>query len=236
MSSRAEGRDDAVGRQASSVSRGNRRQLEFLRDIYEVSAACSTKSYIWGGLTIDIMEGRFLREHGGMDVFTLNLLELKDDLSELYVDRGYQTEFLPEWHMLQIRRDGHSGSFNCLEIDHGVAMWRHIGEHGTVYFPASWLEDVPRRFYDVMVHISGVEFEYSIKSNVRLLSPEWQLRPKDREAREYLEGVLQERRVEEEDVLKHIWSHNPFWVRKGYQEYAMPVVAWPLLPRGVEVS
>ena len=40
------------------------------------------------------MEGRFLREHGGMDVFTLSLLELKDDLAKLYAERGHETEFL----------------------------------------------------------------------------------------------------------------------------------------------
>lgn len=213
-----------------SISKGNRRQLEFLRDIYEVSASCSTKTYIWGGLTIDIFEGRFLREHGAVDAFTADLLERMGELTRLYEERGYRTEFRDEWHMFEVWKDDFHAGFNRLETDHGIAMWRHIGEHGTVYFPSAWLDDVPRAFYDVQVYTSGIQFEYAIKTNVRLLSPEWQPRQKDIEAAQYLARALQDQGLDEEDVLRHIWSYSPYWTRKGYEEYAMPSVAWTLLP------
>ena len=214
-----------------SISEHNRCQLDLLRDIYEVSTACATKSYIWGGLTIDILEGRYLRKHGGIDAFTTNLLEVLDELAVLYEKRGYRTEFLDAFHMLEIRKGDHHASFNRLETDGEVAMWRHIGEQGTVYFPFRWLDDAPRAFYDASVYTSGVKFEFAIKTNVRLLSPEWQLREKDRDAVQYLERIIKKEGISTEDIYKCIWSYNPYWIKKGYEEYAMPMVAWPLLPR-----
>ncbi len=76
-----------------SISVGNQHYLAFLRDIYEVSNACSTTTYIWGGFTIDILEGRFLRDHGDLDGFTLNLLDVLQDMTELYEARGYAATF-----------------------------------------------------------------------------------------------------------------------------------------------
>ena len=203
-----------------------------MNDIYEVSTACSTKTWIWGGLTIDIFEGRFLREHGAVDAFTEDLLELKGALAELYRERGYGTEFLDEWHMFKISKDNFHAGFNRLESDHGVAMWRHIGEHGTVYFPYQWLDAVPRRFYDVQVYTSGIQFESAIKTNVRLLSPEWKPRDKDKDAAGYLSEAIAKQGLVPQDILSHIWSYNPFWMRRGYAEYAMPSVAWPRAPHG----
>ena len=55
---------------------------------------------------------------------------------------------------------------------------------------------------------------------------------KDREAAQYLARAIRSQGLNEEDVLKHIWSYNPYWTRKGYEEYAMPSVAWTLLPQG----
>lgn len=213
-----------------SISETNQRRLEFLKDIYEVSTACSTRSYIWGGLTIDIFEGKFLREHGDIDAFTANLLDLLDELIAHYEKRGYRTKFIEEYHMFEIWKDDLHASFNRLETASGVAMWRHIGEHGTVYFPYSWLDDTPRDFYETKVYTSGVEFEYAIKSHVGLLSPVWKPREKDRNAVQYLERVIERDGLSVEEILKNIWSFNPFWVEKGYAEFAMPRIAWPLSP------
>ncbi len=75
------------------VSARNRGYLMFLRDIGEVAAACGTRTYIWGGFTIDILEGRFVREHHDLDGFTLNLLDVLPEMTALYAARGYATEF-----------------------------------------------------------------------------------------------------------------------------------------------
>ena len=45
-----------------TLSPHNQHYLTFLKDIYEVSKACATVTYIWGGFTIDILEGRFLMD------------------------------------------------------------------------------------------------------------------------------------------------------------------------------
>ncbi|NLG51938.1 MAG: hypothetical protein GX552_17670, partial [Chloroflexi bacterium] len=71
------------------LSPSNRVQLALLRDIYEVSHLCGTRTYIWAGLVRDIVSGHFLRDHGDVDGFTLNLWQLRDDLETLYRQRGY---------------------------------------------------------------------------------------------------------------------------------------------------
>jgi len=50
-----------------TLSSHNQHYLTFLKDIYEVSNACATVTYIWGGFTIDILEGRFLRKHHDLE-------------------------------------------------------------------------------------------------------------------------------------------------------------------------
>lgn len=128
------------------LSANNQHYLKFLRDIYEVSLACSTTTYIWGGFTVDIIEGRFLREHHDLDGFTLNLLDVLPDMTALYKSRGYDVGFNEEFDMLGIARDGLRAAFNRLETDGAMMMWRHIGNDGTVYFPPNWLDDTPRDF------------------------------------------------------------------------------------------
>jgi hypothetical protein len=68
-----------------------------------------------------------------------------------------------------------------------------------------------------------VQFEYAIKACVRLLSPEWQLRDKDRAALRFLEAELDRRGLDRRRILSEIWSETPYWVEKGYPEYAHPV-------------
>ncbi len=58
-------------------------QLALLKDIYEVSELCSTRTYIWAGLVRDVITGKFLRGHGDVDGFTLNLWDLKDKMADL---------------------------------------------------------------------------------------------------------------------------------------------------------
>ncbi len=95
-------------------------------------------------------------------------------------------------------------------------------------FPAEWLDDTPRTFYDTSAYTSGIRFEYAIKSRPRLFSPEWDIREKDDTALRYLKEMMEKEGIYPEDIYKHIWSYNPYWSDMGYEEYDMPVVVGPL--------
>ena len=69
-----------------------------------------------------------------------------DLLIEEYCKLGYTTEYNQYVKMLIIRKDGLHAAFNQLDVDRKVAMWRHIGDHGTVFFPAEWLDSEPQQF------------------------------------------------------------------------------------------
>ena len=214
-----------------SLSPQQSAQLALLRDIFEVSALCDTRTYIWAGLVRDVLSGAFLREHGDVDGFTRSLWEKRQELAAHYEQRGCRVSYLEGVQMMRIDRDGVHAAFNRLDIDGDTAIWRHIGEQGAVYFPQRWLPVEPILFYDAQVYPSGVAFEYCIKSHPELLSPLWKGRAKDVEAIAWLEGMLVEQHLGREEALQQVWSYNPFWVKKGYPEYAMPTVARPLAPR-----
>jgi len=215
--------------EGENISGSNLCYLEMMRDIYEVSAACSTKTYIWGGFVIDIFEGKFLREHGDLDGFVENMMTVLKKLIFEYRNRGYHTEFRKDINMLIIRKGNQHAAFNSLDIDSTVAMWRHIGDQGTVYFPYSWLDNSPRSFYNVKVYTSGLYFEYGFRKIVHLLNPEWKEREKDRAAKEYLENRIKAEGIDSKTILKSIWSYNPFWIKKGYNPFDKPTLVWPTL-------
>ena len=77
-----------------NLSETNECYLAFVRDICEVSEVCGTTTYLWGGVSIDVMEGRFVRDHGDVDGFTLDLLGWRDDLAALYEERGDTSDAL----------------------------------------------------------------------------------------------------------------------------------------------
>ncbi len=85
-----------------SVSENNRAYLEILGDIYEVSQECSTVTYMWGGIAVDVLKGRFMREHHDIDGFCLNLLECLTDLETHYRSRGYVSTFDRDFQILRI--------------------------------------------------------------------------------------------------------------------------------------
>jgi hypothetical protein len=195
------------------LSPGQIYQLQILQDIYDISTACSTKTYVWGGFVMDIMEGRFLREHHDIDCFTLNLLDVKEKVDNLFVSKGYHTQYIHDIDMYQIKINGCGTAFNRLEVEKETAMWRHIGNEGTLFFPVRWLKDTPVLFYGVPIFISGPEFEYAIKARVELLSPEWQLRGIDESSREYYLKALEQRGISPEEVLEQVRSDNPYWIK-----------------------
>jgi hypothetical protein len=211
-------------------STNNRRYLTFLEDICAVSLACKTRTYIWGGFTLDIFEGRFLREHHDLDGFTFNLLELLPELTNQFEQAGYTTTFREDIHMLVIEREGLHAAFNRLDIDGEIAMWRHIGDEGTVYFPVNWLDAAPRDFYSTQVYSAGLQLDYALKTNIRMTHATWELREKDCAAIAQLEEALAARALDPEQFLREVWSYNPFWAKRGYSAYSMPAVARPLYP------
>lgn len=213
------------------VSEKNQQYLRMLEDIFQVSQAVGTKTFLWGGMALDVWEGQFLREHGDLDGFTENLVEHLDSLMEEYRRQGYDVQYMHEFSMLQISRGLVHASFNPLKIDGKTAQWKHIGEDGSVYFPAQWLDAVPRPFCGVSVYTAGIRFEYAIKTKISMLHPQWQLREKDRIAINRMKEMLQAQSIAEEDIYPWIWSYNPYWYKLGYDEFFRPTVAYPIQPK-----
>ena len=112
--------------------------LQLLQDIHDVSTSLATRTYIWGGMVPDILRGEFLRPHHDVDGFTLNLLDVKTEMAERFSAKGYATTYLDEYDMLRIEKGDLHAALNRLEMDGDTAMWRHVGDQGTVYFPAVW--------------------------------------------------------------------------------------------------
>lgn len=206
----------------------NQHILEFLSDITEVSYACGTTSYIWGGLTVDLHQGYFLRNHHDIDAFTLNLLDIRDEMMHLFQLRGYTTEFIERFDILVIRRSGLHAAFNRLEVVGQLAMWRHIGNEGTVYFPTSWLDQHTRLFNGVSVYSAGIKLDYVFKTNIRMFNAQWCLREQDQMAIGQIEAILQSEHIIPALFLQQIWSYNPFWVKLGYPEYAIPMLPYTI--------
>lgn len=209
------------------ISPRNRIFLQMIRDIWVVSETCSTRTYLWGGFAADIFEGRLLRDHGDLDGFVFNMMAIKDRLIIEYRSRGYEVRFDDKFNMLIIEKNGVHGAFNPLDVDGEVAMWRHIGDKGTVYFPYRWLDGAPRRFYDADVYTSGLRFEYGFRKIVPRLNPQWKQRDKDREALHYLSEKIRGEGIDPGSILSRMWSYNPFWTHYGYDPFDEPVLVVP---------
>jgi len=212
----------------SDISISNQNYLEIMKDIYDISNICETKTYIWGGFVIDILEEIFLREHGDLDGFIENMTDKLDNIILAYKSKGYEIKYFKDIQMLEVKKGDLHASFNCLDTDGDIAMWRHIGNEGTVYFPLKWLDDKPREFYNIKVYTSGFRFEYAIKTKVEMLTPIWKLREKDISAIKYYQETLKVENISPDDIYKWIWSYNPYWYKRGYSEFFRPTIAYPL--------
>jgi len=152
-------------------------------------------SYIWGGLSIDIYKGRFLRSHSDIDYLVLDLQRLAQDFAELLFSEGWDVKAILNDHLLIAGKDNIKLHLGNIEID-DVVNWRHNGDNGTITFPVGWLREYPIDFYDVQVHVVEPEFSYVIKSLPSLMNPEWVSRGKDQTEIKILEGLLVQRDVE----------------------------------------
>ena len=202
----------------------NQQYLDTLQDIYTVSSSLGLKTFIWGGFAVDILHGSFTREHGDLDGFTENLVENIDALKHQYESLGYSIKYyLEEFWMLSIEKGKIHATFNSVRNIDGIAHWHHAGPRGTVFFPYEWLDDTPALFYGVPVYTFGINMAYILKTNVRLISPEWQPREKDKADIAILEQILSARGISKDEITKKVWSHNPYWYAKGYEEYFLPI-------------
>ena len=61
-----------------------------------------------------------------------------------------------------------------------------------------------------------------------MLHPEWQLKEKDQNAVNYMEEKLKAEKILKEDIYNWFWSYNPYWYKKGYDEFFRPTIAYPM--------
>lgn len=202
----------------------NQEYLKMMEDIYHVSESVGLKSFIWGGFAADILQGEFTREHGDLDCFTENLPENIEELRCQYEAQGYSVSYMEEFWMLQIEKNGMHVSFNSVKNMGGIAHWYHIGPHGTVFFPYDWLDLKPRLFYGIPVYTIGEKLAYVLKTSARLMNPEWKTREKDHSDIALLERLLDRNEEGKNEIRKKVWSHNPYWYARGYDEYYYPIL------------
>ncbi len=110
--------------------------LQAMRDLYDVSRLCGTVSYIWGGVSADISRGAFTRPHHDVDAFTARLVDVREPMARAFEERGYTVTWTGEFQNLKAERAG--GAYVCLnpvDVRHDIAIWRHVGDAGAIYFP-----------------------------------------------------------------------------------------------------
>jgi len=201
-----------------------RRQLETIKDIYSISTSLGLKTFFWGGYAVDILNGTLTREHSDIDGFTENLVENIDKLIAGYESIGYSVGFyLEDFWMLEIKKGDVYATFNTVRNIDAIAHWHHAGPHGTVFFPYEWLDQEPTSFYGAYAYTFGIEMAYLLKTNVKLISAEWQTRDKDKADIAVLEKIMQSKGINKDEIKQKVWSHNPFWYAKGYEEYFLPM-------------
>jgi len=210
-----------------NMTHKTKQHLKMMKDIYTVSSELGIKTFVWGGYAVDILHGELTREHSDLDCFTENLVENLDALKEKYEARGYAIGFYyDDFWMLNIKKGDVHATFNTVRNIGGIAHWHHAGPQGTVFFPYAWLDNEPRLFYSAHVYTFGIEMAYVLKTNVKLVSPEWaQKEPREKDKADILilEQILSSRGICKDDIKKKVWSHNPYWYELGYEEYYFPI-------------
>lgn len=198
-----------LSRWESSIGRPTLEQREFLEAmslIENMSRSVGTTSFIWGGFTIDVYKGRFLREHHDIDYLTLDLYHHRLEIAQLLEEAGWQVVSIENGD-LSVGGDGirlHLGNVKWGK----QVKWTHNGENGAILFPQAWLRTDTVPFYDVFVHVTAPEFEYVLKQHPELLNPEWELRDKDHEARRELTRMLAQRNVDVDRLYSQVICIN----------------------------
>lgn len=168
----------------------NKDCLEGLKLINKISKELEIKSYVWGGLTLDIWSGEFIREHSDIDVLTENLHENEEYFDKAFSQEGFDTKHLINDDFKAVKGDvrihfGHINIFEKSEIE-----WTHNGDKESLILPIDWLDSDGYEFYDLEVYTTRPEFEYVLKMHPEFLNPDWKPRAKDLLARVELEKIL----------------------------------------------
>lgn len=198
--------------------------IDAINDLMEISTSLKLKTYIWGGLVQDILEGELLREHDDIDAFTEELdVNINDIIPRLEMKK-YQCKYDSVYSMLKARKNNIKISINPIQLRNGIVFWKHIGEKGFICFPSTWLLNNLYPFYKIDVFVSGIEFEYSFRLLSQYINPEWTIREKDKKALDYYEAKIHEKSITRLELLEKIWSFNPYWIEKGYDAFKAPVL------------
>jgi len=169
--------------------------LAALQHLNVFSKVIGVKSYIFGGLTLDIWAGKLLRPHGDIDCLTENLHTHEQQFRRLFLQAGYQTKHLSNKDFLAIKNkvEVHLGH---VTIQQGRIEWTHNGDIESIFFPQTWLNKKAHDFYELKTYTVKPEFEYVIKSNPALMNPAWKPRKKDLKAIRELAKILQKQNVD----------------------------------------
>jgi hypothetical protein len=167
--------------------------LSAMKQVEAFSTGLHSISWVWGGLTVDIHQGRFLREHHDLDYLTLHLHELVEPLAELFYNTGWQSRRL-ENADLQIENADLQIHLGHVEFS-GEVRWTHNGESGSLFFPAEWFDQRSKRFYDIDVHVVAPEFQYALLDHPELLNPDLISRDKDLVPKTQFKTMLEARGI-----------------------------------------
>ncbi len=176
-----------------------------MRLVEAISAQLGTTSYIWGGFTMDIYEGRMLREHGDLDYLTVDLERLKPQLAALFAQHRWPCKVVANGD-LSPRRGGFRMQLGNITLDEGV-RWSFNGDKGFVVFPRTWLLAEPVCFCGVQVHVVAPEFEYMVKCCPQIFNPDWHARPRESEALARVRSMLEARGVDPD----HLYYQISLW-------------------------
>jgi hypothetical protein len=186
------------------ISKKNQSFLEAMTLVETCSLAAGVTSYIWGGFTLDVYNGCFLREHYDLDYLTQNLGNGKQHFIKSFESEGWQAQELTNGDLRCIKNDIRIHLGNILISK--TATWTHNGENGAISFPLAWLRPTPVLFQEVAVHVVEPEFEYVIKHNPHFLNPDWKPREIDLMARKQLQAMLVEKGVDWINLVNKIKS------------------------------
>jgi hypothetical protein len=176
--------------------------IDTMRQVEAVSASLNSTSWVWGGLMVDIYTGQILREHHDLDYLTLHLHEMLEPLAAQFQNAGWSAHPLSNGD-LKLEKDGVKVHLGHLFIEREV-RWTHNGELGALYFPVEWLVPATRKFCDVEVHVVAPQLQYVLLDHPELLNPAWELREKDRIAKDYFTTWLSDNRIAVEHLRSQI--------------------------------
>lgn len=179
----------------SVMSTCEKKYLAAMALVERLSEMLRTEAYVWGGLSIDIHHGQFLREHSDIDYLIVDLHRLADQIQNALRREGWEVKAVLDDHLLIARKEGFKLHLGSIEIGAAV-QWRHNGAAGAITFPLSWLRKEAVSFYGVSVHVVEPELGYVLKTYPTIINPAWTIRAKDEPDLNLLKEMLRQKGVD----------------------------------------